>query len=320
MMFKPSTRKFLEEAARNGDMSFFDLIHGYVYGRWPYFYIGVALGEHRLTRALKPLVRWLLKRFPADGAAPDGKPGMGEAARTAFAETYHGKVMSVVDAAKLVSVNRPLELRNLERVIPYARARDIVLRNPEHIVVLDCPCRSARANPCLPLDVCLIVGEPFAGFILENHPGRCRRIGQGEAVEILQAEHRRGHVHHAFFKDAMLGRFYAICNCCSCCCGAMQAQRHGVPMLASSGFVAAVDGDLCVGCGLCRESCQFGALHLSDGKSRVDEAACMGCGVCVDRCPKGAFELRREPGRGEPLDICRLMSAKSPDFDSKFRV
>jgi NAD-dependent dihydropyrimidine dehydrogenase PreA subunit len=168
--------------------------------------------------------------------------------------------------------------------------------------------------------VCLIVGEPFAGFILENHPGRCRRIGQGEAVEILQAEHRRGHVHHAFFKDAMLGRFYAICNCCSCCCGAMQAQRHGVPMLASSGFVAAVDEDLCVGCGLCRESCQFGALHLSDGKSRVDEAACMGCGVCVDRCPKGALELRREPGRGEPLDISRLMSAESPDFDLKFRV
>jgi hypothetical protein len=25
------------------------------------------------------------------------------------------------------------------------------------------------------------------------------------------------------YKDAMLGRFYAICNCCSCCCGAMEA-------------------------------------------------------------------------------------------------
>jgi hypothetical protein len=26
-----------------------------------------------------------------------------------------------------------------------------------------------------------------------------------------------------YYKDAMLGRFYATCNCCSYCCGAMQA-------------------------------------------------------------------------------------------------
>jgi hypothetical protein len=28
-----------------------------------------------------------------------------------------------------------------------------------------------------------------------------------------------------YYKDAMLGRFYAICNCCACCCGAMQAWQ-----------------------------------------------------------------------------------------------
>ncbi len=48
-----------------------------------------------------------------------------------------------------------------------------------------------------------------------------------------------------YYKDAMLGRFYAICNCCSCCCGAMEAQRNGTPMIASSGYVAVVDEDLC---------------------------------------------------------------------------
>ena len=67
-----------------------------------------------------------------------------------------------------------------------------------------------------------------------------------EAVAILQAEQERGHVHHAFFKDAMLQRFYAICNYCSCCCGAMQAQRNGTPMLASSGYVSRVDEDACI--------------------------------------------------------------------------
>ncbi len=62
----------------------------------------------------------------------------------------------------------------------------------------------------------------------------------------------------------MLDRFYAICNCCECCCGAMQAQRNGTPMLASSGYVSQVDTDLCMGCGDCIPYCQFHALEVVD--------------------------------------------------------
>ena len=54
-----------------------------------------------------------------------------------------------------------------------------------------------------------------------------------------------------FSKQAMLGRFYAICNCCACCCGAISAHRHGTPMLISSGYVASVDESACVACGTC---------------------------------------------------------------------
>jgi ferredoxin len=132
-----------------------------------------------------------------------------------------------------------------------------------------CVVRVERADPCLPLDVCLIVGEPFAGFVAEHHPHRCRWITADEAVEILRAEHERGHVHHAFFKDAMLDRFYAICNCCACCCGAMQAKRTGTPMLASSGYVSLVDADLCADCGQCVEICPFAAISSGDGTAGV---------------------------------------------------
>jgi dissimilatory sulfite reductase (desulfoviridin) alpha/beta subunit len=155
--------------------------------------------------------------------------------------------------------------------------------------------------------VCLIVGEPFAGLVLEHHPGKSRRITQAEALEILQAEDARGHVHHAFFKDAMLNRFYAICNCCACCCGAMQAQRHGSPMLISSGYVAQVDQELCLGCGECESICQFDAIHVPNGLSEVDEAICMGCGVCVEHCPNAALSLLRDYSKGEPLEIHRLI-------------
>lgn len=227
--------------------------------------------------------------------------------RFTFADTYHGKVVPLSAARQLVMVNEPVRLLDLEPIIPYQKARDIVLQHPDHIVALDCPCRSARPDPCLPLDVCLIVGEPFAGFVLEHHPQRSRHISQEEAVEILRLEDERGHVHHAFFKDAMLGRFYAICNCCACCCGAMQAQRNGTPMLASSGYLAQVDKTLCIGCQTCREFCQFGALKLEGNEMGVFEDRCMGCGICVSKCDQQAITLVRSPDKGEPLEIFQLM-------------
>jgi ferredoxin len=295
-----STVAFTREARRKPGFSLFDWVHGYVYARWPYLYIGIGTGEHPLARFFGPPIRWLVQRFPPRQA--DG-PG-----RVTFADTYHGKVVPLDAATQLVTVDEEIELRNLEKVIPYALARDIVFRNPDHIVVLDCPCRVSRSNPCLPLDVCLIIGEPFAGFIAEHHPKRSRWITSAEAIEILRAEDERGHVHHAFFKDAMLGRFYAICNCCACCCGAMQAHQNGTPMLASSGYVSRVDADLCVGCGICADDCQFSALSVQDGTAIVDVAACMGCGVCVTRCKEGALTLMRDPSRGEPLEIRELQA------------
>ncbi len=111
-----------------------------------------------------------------------------------------------------------------------------------------------------------------------------------------------------YYKDAMLGRFYAICNCCSCCCGAMQAHQHGTPMLASSGYVAAVDDELCLACGSCADSCQFAAISVADGLAHIDAAACMGCGVCVNKCPQEAMSLLREPAKGEPLEIQKLIA------------
>ncbi len=174
--------------------------------------------------------------------------------------------------------------------------------------MLDCPCRVASEHPCLPLDVCLIVGEPFASFVIDHHPQRSRRISPQEAQDILQAEDQRGHVHHAFFKDAMMGRFYAICNCCACCCGAMLAQRNGTQMLASSGYVARVDVDLCLQCEKCVENCQFSAVHMED-TAVVDQELCMGCGICVGQCDPGAIQLERMESKGEPLEIETMIAA-----------
>lgn len=303
---RPSTRRFLKEGRQVKGSSLFNQLHGYVYGRWIYFYIAMGTGRHPLAKRLAPLIQWVA------GWITRGKSENSTASSLKMEDTYHGKVVPLAAAKQLVSVQEDIHFGDLEHVIPYAAARDIVLQNPDHIVVLDCPCRVASEHPCLPLDVCLIVGEPFAGFVLDHHPQRSRKINAQEAAEIIEAEDRRGHVHHAFFKDAMLGRFYAICNCCACCCGAMQAQRSGTQMLASSGYVAVVDTEQCVQCGDCVQHCQFSAIALEDA-AVINGEECMGCGICVGQCQTGAIQLVRMESKGTPLEIAPMMAALKLD-------
>lgn len=299
-----STRYFFREGLRTPGYRFLDFLHGYIYARWPYLYIGIGVGEHPISPRLRQFSSLFTRLFvsPRSSNGDGAKP-----ANVAFADTYHGKVLPLSAVTQLVTVHEDIRLPDLEKIIPYDRARDIILKNPDHIVALDCPCRSARPNPCKPLEVCLIVGEPFASFVSEHHPDRSRWITSAEAVEILHAEDQRGHVHHAFFKDAMLGRFYAICNCCACCCGAMQAHQRGTPMLASSGYVSSLDDELCIGCSDCIDFCQFFALSVSDGHVQIDQALCMGCGVCTSHCEQEALSLIPAPSRGEPLEIQKLI-------------
>jgi ferredoxin len=309
---RPSTRAFIGEARRLPGYSFFDWLHGYVYARWVYLYIGIGTGEHPLAKRGKPVIAWLDRLI---SSRADRRPAAivvmpdGTQRPVGFADTYHGKVVTLAAATQLVTVKQDINLGDLEHIVPYATARDIVLQHPDHLVAMVCPCRAVRTQPCVPMDVCLVVGEPFAGFVREHQADRSRWISSDEAVAILTAEHDRGHVHHAFFKDAMLGRFYAICNCCSCCCAALHAQRNGVPMLAASGYVSVQDPDLCIGCGVCVEFCQFAAITMADGRAFIDAAACMGCGVCVDKCDLDALTLVLDERKGIPLEINDLMRA-----------
>jgi len=286
-LLRPTTRALLgaipEDGKRRTPRQWLqDGLHTYLYARWPNLYIGYA-------------IRLLFPTLSQD------RPG------EAWNEVYHGKVLPTDLAKKLITIEQDIPRTELEQIIPYQAARTLVLQGSPDIAVLDCPCRTARENPCQPIQVCMIVGQPFVDFILEHHPDASRRLSQPEAVALLEAEHARGHIHAAYFKDAMLDRFYAICNCCPCCCGGLEAMRErGVPMVISSGFVAQVDADLCSACGTCEDVCPFDAIAVDDS-SHVDAALCMGCGVCESQCPQDAIALVRDESKPAPLDVGLLV-------------
>ncbi len=257
------------------------MLHAYVYGRW--------------TRQYKTV---LIEQVI---------PRLGERGRRWWADRFHCKVLTTEHARAIVTLDRDIRLRDLEQIVPYPMARDLVVKGPPDIAVYDCACRRrSPENPCLPLQVCMIVGKPYVEFILKHHPGSSRRIGREEALSLLDAEHARGHLHSAWFKDAMGGRFYAICNCFKCCCLGITAMvKYGTPMVAPSGYVARVDEARCTGCAACAAACPFGAIR-ADGTAAVDWHACMGCGVCAGQCPAGAVALVRDAAKGVPLDVRAL--------------
>ncbi|MDD2420725.1 MAG: 4Fe-4S binding protein [Heliobacteriaceae bacterium] len=222
-------------------------------------------------------------------------------------DTYHGKLVTREDAAKIITLNQPVVLTGLEHVIPYPVARDIILQAPlPRITVMECPCRAQKKQPCRPTDVCLVIGEPFASFVLDHQPGRAKKITAAAALAILEAEELRGHIHTAWFKDVMHHRFYAICNCCLCCCLGMQSYSRGVNRLAHSGYRPVIRPENCTACGRCVQVCPFNAGQM-DGKTPViKEDICLGCGLCVSHCPQAAIKLSPAPEKGIPLDLEKL--------------
>jgi heterodisulfide reductase subunit A len=57
---------------------------------------------------------------------------------------------------------------------------------------------------------------------------------------------------------------------------------------------AAVDQDLCTGCGKCTPVCPYQAIEIDTDNELavVTEVKCKGCGSCSATCPVGAVQLR----------------------------
>jgi ferredoxin len=138
-----------------------------------------------------------------------------------------------------------------------------------------------------------------------DHSQVDRAITKEEALQILHEAEEAGLVHST---GNYVERHYYVCNCCTCSCGILRGvAEFGVPTaVAKADFRAAVEAEVCIGCGDCVERCQFEALSVPGEICAVDEVRCVGCGVCATVCPTDALHLERRP-KGElrvpPADV-----------------
>jgi ferredoxin len=198
--------------------------------------------------------------------------------------------LKVPPMVRVVPIERSVDSRN--RVLDADSARKI-FRDAELITALPCACRmQARKNdrspdcPAPESSVCMQTNA-FAEVVLSRGLGE--RLTNEEALKRVAEAEEAGLVHMVRnnIQDDMF-----MCNCCSCCCtGLFLVNQTGyLDALAPSRFRVKHDADVCSGCGLCEDRCQFHAISV-DEVAVVDVEKCYGCGNCVITCPDEALSL-----------------------------
>jgi len=206
------------------------------------------------------------------------------------------------------------------RVIPFPYANKVLFAEPGWIAVMDCPCRLSRDHSCEPVHVCIAVGRTTAQFWLEHGAKfHVERVGPEKALEIIRDARSRGCITTAWFKVATGGRTGVLCSCCPCCCGGLEAMRlarstaggEKTSNIVPSGYVPRFDESLCKMCLSCERVCVFHAMSRDETGKRVhDTDACMGCGLCAEHCQGGAITLGSDPEKGTPLDLDLMRADK----------
>lgn len=88
-----------------------------------------------------------------------------------------------------------------------------------------CTCRAVFRNCDNPINTEIMLGLTRNVFI-EERPHDYREITKSEAKDILRQCHQRGLIHTII---KCREDFYAICNCCSCCCVPLRlSKKYGI--------------------------------------------------------------------------------------------
>jgi hypothetical protein len=120
--------------------------------------------------------------------------------------------------------NRYGQTRHAAYLLTPAEAAEVVGLAPD-LYVGPCSCRQVFHNCDHPVEAEIMLGKGHNPFV-EGRKGNYRRITVAEARDVLDAARKRGLVATIIKCNE---DFYAICNCCTCCCVPMRLRnRYGI--------------------------------------------------------------------------------------------
>ena len=91
-----------------------------------------------------------------------------------------------------------------------------------NIALGPCSCRQVFHNCTRPIMTEIVVGIGREVYSKTNTK-EFRQVSKEEAKEVMRQCHQRGMAHTIMHCQ---GLFYAICNCCTCCCVPLRLRRN----------------------------------------------------------------------------------------------
>jgi len=270
-------------------------IHNYIYF---VFYYPYVTSVFYLFKALSIVLFWF-------------KP-LNLVLKTAFSR-YHSKVLTYNDTKKFFTIDHDIIATSHEnkKIVPYKYAHKIILQEPQHLAVMDCPCKKALKDEDWTINSCIAVGKGISSFWIDHgEKYNAKKITQTQALELIENFRKHGYLTQAFFKVATGGSTGVICNCHPDTCVSLKATRFAkkfspkLSMQADSGYSITHDDTQCIKCGDCAGVCPTDAIRVEKNKSwSYDISACLGCELCAEHCPKKAISLVRDLSKTVPLDL-----------------
>ncbi len=194
------------------------------------------------------------------------------------------------------------------KILWYEDYHELLRKAGPLVPVTDCPDRQKYHNCKRALHVCFALhAEPDP----ENR-FRSELASVEQAIAYADQGERDGLVHltsgfNGTNHDCSVTMRGALaCNCCGCCCTVLSTAIKSGRMrqlFAPSRYIAVIDTEKCIGCGLCSKRCFFNGIAMRNvpnskkKKAHVIYDNCMGCGACILGCKQKAitFELIRPP-------------------------
>jgi Pyruvate/2-oxoacid:ferredoxin oxidoreductase delta subunit len=210
-------------------------------------------------------------------------------------------LMQKTPIARTMVHEHTIQNKDQSEVLDYERATHII-NSASCITVGTCYCRHKMEHlgkACqAPQDVCLTFNT--AAESLSKHK-IAKKISKEEALAVLDRCVDYGLVQ---IGDNVQNQVNWMCNCCGCCCEAIQAYKKiGYRRKLNSNFFAKFDSKKCLACRACVSKCPVDAIKIINNKAVVDKDVCIGCGVCTRSCaPKAILIERRKKLVMVPLD------------------
>lgn len=126
---------------------------------------------------------------------------------------------------------------------------------------------NAIAGGKAPVNACSVGGQAVADQVAD-----IMGVNPAESVRKVAVVLCQGDCHKA--KDKYIYNGIADCRAENILAGGSKSCSYG-----------------CLGCGTCKDVCEFDAIQIIDGIAVIDKEKCTSCEKCIGVCPKGIIEL-----------------------------